>query len=92
MKIASVAPVGKKKVYDLSVEDVEHYVLENGIVTHNTGVYYSADNIFIIAFFNIFLLQKIYNSFIFVITCNFIQVLYSTDFDYIYFFTYIQSY
>lgn len=48
MKIASITPVGKKKVYDLSVEEVEHYVLENGVVTHNTGVYYSADNIFII--------------------------------------------
>lgn len=48
MKIASITPVGKRKVYDLSVDDVEHYVLENGVVTHNTGIYYSADNIFII--------------------------------------------
>jgi hypothetical protein len=43
-----VKPVGKKKVYDISVADVEHYILENGVVTHNTGSYYSADNIFII--------------------------------------------
>jgi hypothetical protein len=48
MKIVNITPVGKKKVYDLSVEEVEHYVLENGVVTHNTGIYYSADNIFII--------------------------------------------
>jgi len=48
MKIKSVTPVGKKKVYDISVKDAEHYVLENGIVTHNTGSYYSADNIFIL--------------------------------------------
>lgn len=48
MRIASITPVGKKKVYDLSVEEVQHYVLENGVVTHNTGVYYSADNIYII--------------------------------------------
>jgi len=48
MKIANITPVGKKKVYDLSVDEVEHYVLENGVVTHNTGIYYSADNIFII--------------------------------------------
>lgn len=41
MKIKSVKAVGKKEVYDLSVADVEHYVLENGIVTHNTGVMYS---------------------------------------------------
>lgn len=48
MKIKNVKPVGKRKVYDLSVKDAEHYVLENGVVTHNTGSYYSADNIFIL--------------------------------------------
>ena len=48
MKIANITKIGKQKVYDLSVEDVEHYILENGVVTHNTGIYYSADNIFII--------------------------------------------
>jgi len=48
MLIKSVNPVGKQKVYDISVKDVEHYVLENGVVTHNTGSYYSADNIYII--------------------------------------------
>lgn len=48
MLIKSVNPVGKRKVYDISVKDVEHYVLENGVVTHNTGSYYSADNIFIL--------------------------------------------
>lgn len=48
MKIKSVKAVGKKEVYDLSVADVEHYVLENGIVTHNTGPMYSADTVFII--------------------------------------------
>ena len=48
MKIKSVKAVGKKEVYDLSVAGVEHYVLENGIVTHNTGPMYSADTVFII--------------------------------------------
>lgn len=48
MRIANITPVGKKQVYDLSVADVEHYILDNGVVTHNTGIYYSADNIFII--------------------------------------------
>ena len=48
MQIKSVKSVGKRKVYDISVKDAEHYVLENGVVTHNTGSYYSADNIFII--------------------------------------------
>lgn len=48
MKIKSIKNVGKKKVYDLSVEEVEHYILENGVVTHNTGIYYSASNIWIL--------------------------------------------
>jgi hypothetical protein len=48
MQIKSVKSVGKRKVYDISVKDAEHYVLENGVVTHNTGSYYSADNIFIL--------------------------------------------
>lgn len=48
MKIQSISKVGKKQVYDISVADVEHYILENGVVTHNTGVVYSANQIFII--------------------------------------------
>lgn len=48
MKIANITPIGKQKVYDLSVEEVEHYVLENGVVTHNTGIMYSSDNVYII--------------------------------------------
>lgn len=48
MKIKSIKSVGKRKVYDLSVEEVEHYILENGVVTHNTGIYYSASTIWII--------------------------------------------
>lgn len=48
MKIKKVTSVGKRKVYDLSVADAEHYILENGVVTHNTGSYYSSDSIFII--------------------------------------------
>lgn len=48
MLVKRVTSVGKKKVYDISVADAEHYILENGVVTHNTGIYYSADNIWII--------------------------------------------
>lgn len=47
MKIKSIRSVGKKKVYDISVQDAEHYILENGVVTHNTGVMYSADTVII---------------------------------------------
>jgi hypothetical protein len=48
MKVTKIEAVGKQKVFDISVEDVEHYALSNGVVTHNTGVYLSADTIFII--------------------------------------------
>jgi hypothetical protein len=49
MKITKIKYVGRKPVYDLSVGEVEHYVLKNGVVTHNTGIYYSANQIFIIS-------------------------------------------
>lgn len=48
MKIKSITPVGKKPVYDISVAGPEHYILDNGVASHNTGSYYSADNIFIL--------------------------------------------
>lgn len=48
MRIKSITPVGKRDVYDISVADVEHYILDNGVASHNTGSYYSADNIFIL--------------------------------------------
>ena len=52
MKITSIKSVGRKPVYDLSINsdkyDEQQYVLANGVVTHNTGLYYSADDIWII--------------------------------------------
>jgi hypothetical protein len=48
VKITNIVKVGKHKVYDISVEDAEHYILSNGVVTHNTGSYYAADNIYIL--------------------------------------------
>ena len=48
MKALQIKPVGRKPVYDISVADVEHYVLENGVVTHNTGQAYSSNWQFII--------------------------------------------
>jgi len=35
----------KQQVYDITVENKEHYILENGVVSHNSGVYYSGDMI-----------------------------------------------
>ncbi len=47
VKVKSVKSVGKKRVYDLSVQDTEHYILENGVVTHNTGTTYSSDSVWV---------------------------------------------
>lgn len=48
MRIASVKRVPKMRVHDLSVADVQHYILKNGVVTHNTAVTYASNQIFII--------------------------------------------
>jgi hypothetical protein len=48
MKAISIKNVGKLPVYDISVNRSQEYVLENGIVSHNTGAYYGADNIWIL--------------------------------------------
>lgn len=48
MKIKSIKKIGNRPVYDISVGEVEQYVLSNGVITHNTGLYYSANQIFII--------------------------------------------
>lgn len=48
MRIKAIRKLGTHPVRDITVADAHHYVMENGVVTHNTGLYYSADNIFII--------------------------------------------
>lgn len=48
MKIKSIKNIGTRSVYDISVKDAEHYVLKNGVVTHNTGILYSSNQAFII--------------------------------------------
>ncbi len=47
MKITNIKRIGKQEVYDISVEEAEHYVLENGVVTHNTGIMLSSDTVII---------------------------------------------
>lgn len=48
MKIKSIKAIGNRNVYDITVKDVHHYTLANGVVTHNTAVTYSANTIFVI--------------------------------------------
>lgn len=38
----------KFPVYDIMVEEAEHYILENGIVSHNSGLKYAANWMWII--------------------------------------------
>ena len=44
-KIKSITSVGTGDVYDISVEKYENYILENGVVTHNSGLQYAASTI-----------------------------------------------
>ncbi|WVX87540.1 recombinase [Vibrio phage EniLVp02] len=48
MKLKSITPKGRLPVYDLSVEKVNHYIIDNGTVQHNTGGMYSADTVIIL--------------------------------------------
>jgi len=48
LSISKIESVGNLPVYDISVADVEHYILENGAVTHNTGILYTADTAWIV--------------------------------------------
>lgn len=48
MRVVKIEKNGKVPVYDISVKDAESYVTENGIVNHNTGNMYSANDIWII--------------------------------------------
>ncbi len=46
--VTGLKPMGSLPVYDISVDEVQSYVLENGVVSHNTGLMYSANQAFII--------------------------------------------
>lgn len=48
MRIKSIKSIGKRPVYDLTVKGNNQYVIENGVLSHNTGVMYSANTVFII--------------------------------------------
>jgi len=46
--VISIKKIGNRKVCDLTVKDAQHYILKNGVISHNTGAYYSSDAIWII--------------------------------------------
>mgnify|MGYP002526597860 CR=1 FL=1 len=43
VKVVKIKKVGTKPVYDIEVAESHHYVLQNGVVTHNSGILYAAD-------------------------------------------------
>lgn len=45
MKIVNIKKVDSEPVYDINVKDVHHYILENGVITHNSGAKYAASTI-----------------------------------------------
>jgi len=45
LKVKSISQVGKGDVYDISVDQYENYILENGIISHNSGLKYTASTI-----------------------------------------------
>ncbi len=49
MKIKSIRKVENLPVYDISVADSESYVLENGVITHNTKIELASNTILMIS-------------------------------------------
>lgn len=47
MKIVKIERIEPKPLYDIEVEDCKHYILENGIITHNSGLLYSSSIILV---------------------------------------------
>jgi hypothetical protein len=45
MKITSIKKVQTEPVYDFTVDGAHHYILENGVITHNSGLEYAASTI-----------------------------------------------
>lgn len=48
LKLKTITKVGKKNVYDITVDGNHEYTLSNGVVTHNTGILYSCDTCWIL--------------------------------------------
>jgi hypothetical protein len=45
VKITNIRKVQSEPVFDITVLNASHYILENGVVTHNSGLMYSASTI-----------------------------------------------
>jgi len=45
MKVKRISKCKTERVYDISVNKHQNYVLENGVITHNSGLKYAASTI-----------------------------------------------
>jgi len=45
LKIKTITKCDKQDVYDISVDQYENYILSNGVITHNSGLKYTASTI-----------------------------------------------
>ena len=45
MKVKKISKCKTERVYDISVNKHQNYVLENGVITHNSGLKYAASTI-----------------------------------------------
>jgi hypothetical protein len=43
--VKSIKKIEQEEVYDISVDEFNHYILENGLISHNSGLKYSASSI-----------------------------------------------
>ena len=48
LKIKNIKKVGKKPVYEITVDKAHSYTLANGVIKTNTGLMYSADQVFFV--------------------------------------------
>jgi hypothetical protein len=45
LSISSIEKIENDAVYDIEVENEHHYILENGLISHNSGLAYAASTI-----------------------------------------------
>ena len=41
-QILKIEKIGNQSVYDIEVADVNHYILSNGVISHNSGAKYAS--------------------------------------------------
>ena len=45
MQVKNIKKIKTEQVYDIEVKDSQHYILKNGLVSHNSGLKYAANSI-----------------------------------------------